>query len=97
MAVQAWFERRFKNHLLLIGVIGTHFDQNDKLKTTMNIPNIDLLVDLARKHAISVVGVKLIMFQNMYISTNEASLTVSRLPMFILVIGPSMMSISSSF
>ena len=43
-AALAWFDIRFKNHLLLTGVVGTHFISDDKLKTTMNMSN--RLVDL---------------------------------------------------
>ena len=35
LACLAWFDRRFKNHWLLTRVLGTHFNQKDRTKTTM--------------------------------------------------------------
>ena len=39
LTAKAWFGRRVKNHLLPTRVVFTCFNQNDKLKTTMNISN----------------------------------------------------------
>ena len=46
-AAQAWLGRRFKNHCRTTRVVGTHFHQDGTLKTTMNICNS--LVDLDLK------------------------------------------------
>ena len=35
LAWLAWFDRRLKNHSLLTRVLGTHFNQKDRTKTTM--------------------------------------------------------------
>ena len=46
LAAQAWFGKRFKNHWLPIRVVGTRWNWDDWLKTTMNISNRLVVIDL---------------------------------------------------
>jgi len=57
-------------------VVGSHFNRNDELKTTMNISK--RLVALARKRAVYVVGVNILSNQSWLLAVYAAHAQVDR-------------------